>query len=513
MVLMSNVSGEAAVDEYIHTFPALTDLDRESRWFRPTMAAIATELMHKVAYGVKVRAGLGASVSILDLVSDTVIILEYVLTGRTGFAYLMFGMVAANLALQLFLVWLQTQGLKENKWRTMMTEMLATVLFLKPGLDAWKVASGAEEKAGAAMVPLMEMTTSKSLEMVFESIPGFLLQSMAILSAKDRSATAVISLLISAAATGLTATTMFYDVDVDPGMRKRNPIWCGVIPDQGRGVAFATVFTFCTLHVLAKGVATALLFIVNPFYLTIFFAVDYVLYFGYFISRKDVVYYVPMPPVTSVVVSSIVRVLLKIIGDFSGAPALRLPLLLGGSYYIFNLITAQVSVFVAVYLYNTSAVDITVENDDGTEEVVEKVNPDTLAKLATALVVAWIFAMSFFLFRVVTPSHRHTFWSKVSGRQCVKGDFSEGTTDECRLEIFSCNRMLWESDIGPQVKEFTHQNWARWERENPSWFTSNLKATVPDEYIPRESLAALGGARRERRGSAAGSVRESFRLS
>jgi hypothetical protein len=56
------------------------------------------------------------------------------------------------------------------------------------------------------------------------------------------------------------------------------------------------------------------------------------------------------------------------------------------------------------------------------------------------------------------------------------------------------------------------KNWARWEREKPSWFTPKLKASVPDEYIPGEHLVALGGEKRVRRGSAAGSVRESFRM-
>jgi hypothetical protein len=62
---------------------------------------------------------------------------------------------------------------------------------------------------------------------------------------------------------------MFYDMDIDPGTRKRNPVWCGVIPNQGRGLAFATVFAFCTLHVLAKGLATALLFVAKPHFLAI----------------------------------------------------------------------------------------------------------------------------------------------------------------------------------------------------------------------------------------------------
>jgi hypothetical protein len=201
---------------------------------------------------------------------------------------------------------------------------------------------------------------------------------------------------------------------------------------------------------------------------------------------------------------------MKALGDFSGTPLLRLPLLLGGRYYIFNLISAQVSVFIAVYLYNTSAVEITVDND-GTEEIVKKIDPHILWRMATALLGTWCIAILFFFTRIVTPTHRHTFWSSVSGRQCVQSYFLEGSTDEDKMLVFTDNRLLWESDIGPQVKEFTLQNWARWEREKPAWFTPNAKASVPDEYIPKASLVRLGGAQRVRRGSAAGSVRESFK--
>jgi hypothetical protein len=54
---------------------------------------------------------------------------------------------------------------------------------------------------------------------------------------------------------------------------------------------------------------------------------------------------------------------------------------------------------------------------------------------------------------------------------------------------------------------------SRLDRGTPEWFTPPVIARVPDEYIPPRFLGGLGGAQRERRGSAAGSVRESFRLS
>jgi hypothetical protein len=52
-LLMTNQTGSAAVEEFILTYPALTELDAEFLWFRPMLVAIADELMGKVAYGVK----------------------------------------------------------------------------------------------------------------------------------------------------------------------------------------------------------------------------------------------------------------------------------------------------------------------------------------------------------------------------------------------------------------------------------------------------------------------------
>ena len=74
------------------------------------------------------------------------------------------------------------------------------------------------------------------------------------------------------------------------------------------------------------------------------------------------------------------------------------------------------------------------------------------------------------------------------------------------------NKALWEKDIGGDVREWTVELWGEWVRDKPDWFTSKVISIVPDSYIPRQYLEALGP-RRKRRGSAAGSVRESLRES
>jgi hypothetical protein len=56
MVMMANATAAAAVDEFIMTYQALGELDREYVWFRPMLTAIATEVMRAVAWGVQFRA-------------------------------------------------------------------------------------------------------------------------------------------------------------------------------------------------------------------------------------------------------------------------------------------------------------------------------------------------------------------------------------------------------------------------------------------------------------------------
>ncbi|GMI27839.1 hypothetical protein TeGR_g635 [Tetraparma gracilis] len=172
MVMMANTTAAAAVDEFIMTYQALGEIDREYVWFRPMLTAIATELVSAVVWGVKFRAYLGAVVSAADALSDAYMIKTFYDMGDTANAKGLLAMVGANLAIQGVIVYAQVQGLKKSKWRTALFEMLTVVSFTKPGIDAYRVASGAEQRPGAALSPLLEMIVTKAGELFFEAIPG-----------------------------------------------------------------------------------------------------------------------------------------------------------------------------------------------------------------------------------------------------------------------------------------------------------------------------------------------------
>jgi hypothetical protein len=136
------------------------------------MLGISTELRAQVPYGVKFRAWLGAGVSAADGLSDAFMIKTFYDMGDMANANGLLAMVGANLAYQVLIVYVQTHGLKKNKWRTMLLEMLSVITFVKPGVDAHRVASGAEQLPGASVPPLMEMIFIKGGELMFEAIPG-----------------------------------------------------------------------------------------------------------------------------------------------------------------------------------------------------------------------------------------------------------------------------------------------------------------------------------------------------
>ena len=147
-------------------------------------------------------------------------------------------------------------------------------------------------------------------------------------------------------------TSLFWDTETDPGARSRNPNWIGLIPDFNRGNAFALVFVIGATQVLAKATATALLVVTYPRGWWLYFLADHGLLILYRVARKDIHFFLMMPVAVSYVAAPIIQVLMKVAVDFTGSMNLRLPLLLGGQYWLFALFSSQVSVFVSVHLYN-----------------------------------------------------------------------------------------------------------------------------------------------------------------
>jgi hypothetical protein len=111
----------------------------------------------------------GAGLSMLDLYSDVYMIYTYATTGEKGTALSLAIMVGMCMLLQLGVVWAMT---RKGPRSLMLKEMFIVLSGIAPGIHATRVARGAEKSKYAAVDPEMELTFTRSIEMVLESIPG-----------------------------------------------------------------------------------------------------------------------------------------------------------------------------------------------------------------------------------------------------------------------------------------------------------------------------------------------------
>jgi hypothetical protein len=490
LLLLSNVTSDAAVDEWILTFLALKDLDEEFSWFRPMMEGVAASLLAETPFGVKLRAYSGAALSLLDMATDSYVVGDMFATGRADVAVALLAMVCANILVQLVIVWVQNRKVerKNNGWM-MLRECLYVITFVKPGVDAFRVSSGQDELPGAILSPLQEMVYSKAGELFTEAAPGMSLQCIAFITSEKRSLAALLSILISAGCASMTATTLAYDIDVSPEKRKSSSDMCGMIPDTGRGLAFVVMFSISFLQVTAKCVSLALLAVTNVQWLVYYLAGDMALFLVLKIASQDFLSYVPVPLSAALLVSLMLRTATKTVSDFSGCMMLRNPNDLGGAYFSFNLASTITSVPVITHLY--------VEHAAVKEGGAKKFSADALWAFSIVIVVLWTLLFGYFMLVVIVPKFRKTFWSTLTGRKRVENIFLDNEEDGKRALIFRKSVILW-SRIKEDVKVWTLGSWETWDREKPGWFTDKFVSRVPDEFIPPSFLSKLGAQRKKR---------------
>ena len=130
------------------------------------MVAIAQEMISTVPWGLRWRVFMGAKLSILDIVTDIYMIYQYLTSEEEGqaiFGHINLAMVATSLLIQLIVVYGQNhkKGMKKLAFET-----LTVFLFIKPAVDAFRVANGTETEEGSAFDPVAELMTTKGVEMV-----------------------------------------------------------------------------------------------------------------------------------------------------------------------------------------------------------------------------------------------------------------------------------------------------------------------------------------------------------
>jgi len=226
----------------------------------------------------------------MDMITDMGVINTYQASGNTSGANSLIAMIGSSLCVQLLAAYIQ--NMKKSKW-VILRELAFVVTFLKPGVDAFRVATGHKDK-DSKVTPLVEMVTGKCAELAFESIPGSLLQAYMFINSPEKTMFLLISILISTLTTGFSSAMISYDMDVSVANRKEVPLFYGYIKDGSteRGITFVLLILLASLHNLSRTIGTALLLSVSKELTFGIILAEQVLYHLYKIVRRDYVTWV-----------------------------------------------------------------------------------------------------------------------------------------------------------------------------------------------------------------------------
>jgi hypothetical protein len=326
------------------------------------------------------------------------------------------------------------------------------------------------------------MVMSKSAEMFAEAIPGFIVQVVALISSEKKSTAAAISLLMSAFSVAYATASSAYDKDTSPSERRREPTSFGMIPDTGRGVAFAIMFSLSALQVIAKGTSFALLFVADRGLLVKFLCTENAVSHCWFLLRRDWLVATAVPRSVVPVLSLVVRTVGGPIFSTNGYLIVRIADNATGFWFTLYFLSWGVFCsFLAAHLY-----------DEYAAEGLTKLAPEATFGFAATVSTLWTITFVYFLFFVCVPEYRASFWSLQTGREYVESYFLDNEGDEeLRFRIFNYNERKW-ANISDDVEAWSHANWARWVAEEPSWFTPLAISKVSNRFIPKAELAALG---------------------
>ena len=141
----------------MNKYPTVTELSDKYPFFKPMMLAIGREIRHS-ATSFKLLVSAGASLaSIMDVALDVSTIYYYNSLGLTETANLMTVFVCMSMVLQITLVIF----IHHRHRKRMMLELLATLTFMKQGINFWRTYTADKMKGHEMVNPVFGETFYK----------------------------------------------------------------------------------------------------------------------------------------------------------------------------------------------------------------------------------------------------------------------------------------------------------------------------------------------------------------
>ncbi|GMI18506.1 hypothetical protein TrLO_g14860 [Triparma laevis f. longispina] len=453
---------------------AVKELMEKYEWFEPMTVVLGKGIVKVAPWGLMARVIVGAVLSVSDLFSDVVVLITF-WTSTDNDSNFYRNLMIICLALSIFLQLAVVVGVQNCKkgFKFILKESLIVLVGLKAPWDAFRVASGGEKLKDTEFEPMMEMTISKLIEVFTESIPGICIQTSAILNALQKGAKVdgglIISLLVSVLTTGFVSSSISYDFDVDPLNRAHLPSFYGYVPDSApkRILIFITQILISAVQVLLK----SLLVVELGEWASVYLGVELAIFVLVKLVRRDLTYWMPIYGKRGVFVALNVRVLVKVIADFTACFQLRHPNEVGGLYFTVNLFLPLIMLALLLYF----------RDEGGTAEA----RLTFMKNMALALGISLVCLLGVF-FALIEKQFLKTFFNTDSGVTFACKKFIKGEDLE-KSDVVLSHINHW-APIADLIEEWISMNWYLWEDEPPQWFTESWRSSVPEHMKPGRRL-------------------------
>ena len=494
-LLRQEASEEDAIERFLETYPSMKQLNEDLRGFSVMHLNALDRLIADQQKFAKVRLFLAAALSIGDMFTDILMIVQYFQTGESGYAWASLGSLLTNLTLQASVSYTQNRA---KPWKRQVREQFYVWSLVKPGVDAWRVASGSAHEKGQMMNAKFELSFNKGCELVAESIPGAMIQLSAIMTSDSTPTTnALFSFAFCIFTAAFTSTIMSWDWDLNKENRKSAPWYYGYIPSNVNGKirVFISLFSLSSFNILTRSFACVLFYIEGGFSMVAkLLGAELLTYFVVKGLRRDLWYWLPVYGAGGVFVSWLLRWIVKVIVDWTAVVQFRHPIEVGGAYFTFSLGLTVVMGIVAALQYEREKAGTGVMYNVTVIEDMEGVGADETggeergfeeSTVVISMIIACVgMVVSYVtLLTSVKKEYLHTFVSTKTSNEQTQDQFTKNEEDEERFNIFNDNRHKWEYKIGSDVKAWINERLPVWLEEEPEWFTDQRRSIIPDEFV------------------------------
>eukprot|EP00520_Triparma_pacifica_P018212 CAMPEP_0118632278 /NCGR_PEP_ID=MMETSP0785-20121206/358_1 /TAXON_ID=91992 /ORGANISM="Bolidomonas pacifica, Strain CCMP 1866" /LENGTH=564 /DNA_ID=CAMNT_0006523035 /DNA_START=84 /DNA_END=1777 /DNA_ORIENTATION=+ len=484
-----------AIDKFIEEYKSMRELDERHLLLREMLEGYCKEMMGGMQKWAKAKLFVAAALSIGDLITDVIMIVEYY---GVGYATASLASLLANLFLQSFASGFQNRGLPLNG---QLREQLYIWTLVKPGVDAWRVASGTEHEEGKAGNPMVELYTMKVMELVAEAIPGAVIQLSAMLTSESVTTNAIFSFGFCIFTASFTSAIFSWDFDMSKENRKMAPAYYGYTPNGaiGKVVTFLSLYFLSAFNLFVRTFACVLFAMKGGFGNTaILLGSELLLYCVIKLARRDLWYWAAPNGAAGLFGSLMTRWVVKVVVDWTALVQLRHPNEVGGGYFSFSfLLTIAMGIYVALD-YNkivdgeantnmdvTAGLNVTgVDNEEKSEVGLEE---STVLFLMLSGCLGMVISYSTLL-STMERKYLPTFLSWQTSCEMYQDLFTEHDEDALRFWIFDANAHKWEYKIGEEVRAWLNERLPVWLEEEPEWFNPLRKSWIPDRFVDDKAL-------------------------